>query len=1176
MFFLALALPLTSALDIDNVKKSINTKGDSFNLNGNAIEYNPIWETYKPIEIRNMFGFGKTLFSGALTAHTDVCGEDCSSTMQIYLAEDSVLIDDIKFYTLEGDERIEQDIRSYEFIVNGEKYNIGTEVSAGDYEVVLNGEKKSSRTVDWVIETQGETLGEWAVWNYSDLIISTNTELCGDQYYNNVIINNSATVSVCPYDGTNGTGELNFYVANTFILESGSTIDGNGKGYSTNPKISDGSNGQYYGGSGLGDGGGTGACDLNDDFGGAGAGYGGVGGRGSWEINGNNAGGSTYYTGSNLTIYMGSGGGMGVQRSNGGSFAGGRGGAKIYIQAFNLTAQGTITSEGGDGVSMSAHPYVGGAAGGGSGGGILLYGDVLYLDNLDMTVDGGDGGSYGYASSTIQQCAGGGGGGGVIKIFYETISNTSSTTSSSLGTLGSSNADCDGGVGANGAVGVVYYNQTIYTLLTGMDITLDSPVDNHISTTNEVNFNCSAEVTESVTLTNISLWHNATGSWALNQTNALTGVTNSTSFDLNIIDGMYIDWTCSAGDSDGYTGHGEENRTFSVDTSPTFINITYPITSFDYGYTGENMSLNWTVSDTNLESCWYNYNNTNISVTCTDSNASFIIEDGYQTIIFYANDSVAHEANFTRDWTYKIFGNSESYNSTTYETAREGFRINITSDGTQTVLANLIYNGISYAGTKVGNNSEMEFNRNLIAPEIDIATAQNKSFYWNVTYGTEVIPTNTNNQSVGRIAFGLCNTTLTVPYINFTFKDEETTIATNATIDTSTWTYYLGDGTVNKTLIYSTTAANESYGFCFIPSDRSLTSAVELQYSDVGYPQRRWTTSGLLTNATNDQNLYMLGDADGTYSVYQVQNTVSTGIQGVTVQAERQFLGVWTLVEEGETDTAGGVTFWLNPDYDHRLTFSKVGYTTYQATIRPSSSTYTVVLSGGDGDSVTYNNTLDGISWLIWPVSGAGGFGGEKTFGVNVTSTLGDITGCRFDIVNKTETLGTTTGCGAYGGNITVTINTTDHSRLWGQFYLDVGDGYQMVEGDAYWYNITSNIATGTLLSFFQRIGTEDLGIFGENCAPGEPCRAEYSRIVFFFFALFLLFGMISLNTGWDFGSRGGLIIALFPIVLFASIVGLLRIDMIMVTSEFMKQYTAAIIAGFFTLGWIFNELGNA
>ena len=55
LVFIALALPMVSAIGIDNWKSSVDTKGESFNLNGNVIEYNPIWETYKPIEIKNFF-----------------------------------------------------------------------------------------------------------------------------------------------------------------------------------------------------------------------------------------------------------------------------------------------------------------------------------------------------------------------------------------------------------------------------------------------------------------------------------------------------------------------------------------------------------------------------------------------------------------------------------------------------------------------------------------------------------------------------------------------------------------------------------------------------------------------------------------------------------------------------------------------------------------------------------------------------------------------------------------------------------------------------------------------------------------------------------------------------------------------------------------------------------------
>ena len=165
-----LAVPMAVAMDFDNVKDSIDTKGQAFTTGETAIEYNPIWEKYQPIEITNIFGAGKTLFQGAITQHDEVCGIDCSSTMQIYLGEDSVLIDDVDFYTIKSDgSRFKQDVRNYWFYINNNLYQVGTEMPQGIYEVRLEADKKPSRTVDWVITTQGEVLESWATWgNISD------------------------------------------------------------------------------------------------------------------------------------------------------------------------------------------------------------------------------------------------------------------------------------------------------------------------------------------------------------------------------------------------------------------------------------------------------------------------------------------------------------------------------------------------------------------------------------------------------------------------------------------------------------------------------------------------------------------------------------------------------------------------------------------------------------------------------------------------------------------------------------------------------------------------------------------------------------------------------------------------------------------------------------------------
>ena len=249
----------------------------------------------------------------------------------------------------------------------------------------------------------------------------------------------------------------------------------------------------------------------------------------------------------------------------------------------------------------------------------------------------------------------------------------------------------------------------------------------------------------------MSLWHNATGTWESNQTNALSGTSNSTTFNLTFSDGDFIDWTCAVSDSDNDMGFGE-NRTFSIDITSPSINITFPTTSIDYGFFGENITLNWTATDTNLESCWYNYNNTNTTITCGDKNSSLIIETGNQTITFYANDSGSNEANYTRSWVYKLFENSRSFNTSSAETSTEGFRINITATGSQTVTANLSYNGTIYPGTKVGNNSQMEFYKDFGSlPEISTSTATNHSFFWEVYYGTQNINTTANNQTeIGR------------------------------------------------------------------------------------------------------------------------------------------------------------------------------------------------------------------------------------------------------------------------------------------------------------------------------------------------------------------------------------------------------------------------------------------
>ena len=74
-----------------------------------------------------------------------------------------------------------------------------------------------------------------------------------------------------------------------------------------------------------------------------------------------------------------------------------------------------------------------------------------------------------------------------------------------------------------------------------------SPVNNSVDSDGYIFFNCS--VTDDYALANISLYSDITGTWALEDRRALTGLSNSTVFNLtNLSNGQY-EWACVAYDN---------------------------------------------------------------------------------------------------------------------------------------------------------------------------------------------------------------------------------------------------------------------------------------------------------------------------------------------------------------------------------------------------------------------------------------------------------------------------------------------------------------------------------------------------------------------------------------------------------------------------------------------------
>ena len=138
-------------------------------------------------------------------------------------------------------------------------------------------------------------------------------------------------------------------------------------------------------------------------------------------------------------------------------------------------------------------------------------------------------------------------------------------------------------------------------------VTLNSPTNNFLSSSALVSFNCTADIRGGSTLVNMSLYTNESGSFVATNTTSISGTSNTTIFNRTFTEGTYL-WTCQACDSDGDCGFADENRTFFVDITAPVIQIIAPNGTINEGIIGGVENLNWSINDTNLDTCFFDYN----------------------------------------------------------------------------------------------------------------------------------------------------------------------------------------------------------------------------------------------------------------------------------------------------------------------------------------------------------------------------------------------------------------------------------------------------------------------------------------------------------------------------------------------------------------------------------------
>jgi len=405
--------------------------------------------------------------------------------------------------------------------------------------------------------------------------------------------------------------------------------------------------------------------------------------------------------------------------------------------------------------------------------------------------------------------------------------------------------------------------------------------------------------------------------------------------------------------------------------------------------------------------------------------------------------------------------------------------------------------------------SSQELNSTSFNKTISVGSSV-ENVLWNCGASTNETSTSTSANrtiKVSPIVFTLCNSTYTTPFLNISFKDESDISVINASIPTSTFVYYLGDGTVTKTYTLINNTNNFKYEFCATPNSTFTVNSLIQYKQGSAYPQRIFSQTGAsLTSTTTDLTLYLLGVSDGLFVTFQVFGGQSNALEGVSVGATRTLEGSDQSVAQGTTDAAGTVTFWLNPDFLHRFTYVKSGFETVIESLFPTQTLYTITMGGSETQGI--NDTAEGVVITTLPQGSFLDMNTLYTFAYIINSTSLDLDEFGFELFyNNGTSIYSDTSTASAGGTLSKSFNTSNETRLSMNYYY-ITDG-ERINGTTYW--IIYEDSGFSIYNLLTRVGTyitaDIFGVLGDD--GGYFAKAMLSIVV-----LILVTGSLSMRYG--------------------------------------------------------------
>ena len=366
-----------------------------------------------------------------------------------------------------------------------------------------------------------------------------------------------------------------------------------------------------------------------------------------------------------------------------------------------------------------------------------------------------------------------------------------------------------------------------------------------------------------------------------------------------------------------------ETRTITIDTTYPLVDIVYPTnTTYVTSNIPYNVSLNYTASDTNLETCWYNNETANITIAC-GTNTSIMVGEGSHTFIVYANDSVGWENSSSQTFFVNYYYENASYDNALPLGETDTIALNITATSIDTFNGTLYYNSIAQT-TSYSNTAT----KGLMSSDVIATPVGNSSLYWDywlngINYNSSTYYQTVMNVTPAVISNTTCAGGLTlVREFNFAQEVNKTRLLGMSV------NYIFRMGVSNSSSVTSKgSLVGNVVNVCIntTVSDTYNIGYGELQYEKTGFSDRRYYTFSndqLINGTVINNTLYSLVSGSSTSFLFTIKDAGLTLYEGVYLSLNRWFPedDEYKVSEMSKTDDKGQTVMKVEvEDTDYRV-----------------------------------------------------------------------------------------------------------------------------------------------------------------------------------------------------------------------------------------------------------------